>query len=405
MYLTENHIITKNNVNYKSCDNLSYLSKNLYNQALYLFKNEYEESGKFLRYGNIEKILKNMEPEYNNYKLLTSSVSQQTLMVFDRNVKSFLSLLREFKKDKKRLNGAPKLMKFKHKTKGRNVVVIRGDKYVSKIKDGYIHFPKKLNLKPLKTINIRAQEDLHQIRIVPKSSCYNIEIIYNVDEKENNNNGRASIDLGINNLASLYTDSGKSYIINGKDIKSINKYYNKLKTKRQSELMLKQGNYVSKSLNNLTEKRNRKIKDKLHKKSRKIIDVLNEHKIKELIIGYNKEWKQGIKLGKKINQTFVSIPFQRFIDMITYKCKLEGINVILNEESYTSKCSAIDLESIKKHIEYKGSRIKRGLFKTQNGIYINSDINGSINIGRKVFGDDYFNPANIGFVLNPIKLY
>jgi len=91
--------------------------------------------------------------------------------------------------------------------------------------------------------------------------------------------------------------------------------------------------------------------------------------------------------------------------MIVYKCKLEGINVLINEESYTSKCSALDLEPVKKHEVYIGKRIKRGLFKTGKGILINSDVNGSLNIGRKVFGDDYFNPTNRGFVLNPIKIY
>lgn len=160
----------------------------------------------------------------------------------------------------------------------------------------------------------------------------------------------------------------------------------------------------SKRLNKLTEKRNNKIKDLLHKKSRQLVNKLKEDKVKNLAIGYNKEWKQEINLGKKTNQTFVSIPYSRFIDMIVYKCKLEGINVMINEESFTSKCSSLDLESIKKHEEYLGRRIKRGLFKTSKGILINSDVNGSLNIGRKVFGDDYFNPTNRGFVLNPIKI-
>jgi len=158
-------------------------------------------------------------------------------------------------------------------------------------------------------------------------------------------------------------------------------------------------------LNKLTEKRNNKVKDLLHKKSRQLVNKLKEDRIKNLVIGYNKEWKNGINLGRKTNQTFVSIPYTRFIDMIKYKCTLEGINVIINEESYTSKCSALDLEPVKKQEVYLGRRIKRGLFKTSNGILINSDINGALNIGRKVFGDDYFNPANRGFVLNPVKIY
>ena len=399
MNLVEIHTIKRYDNNWKSCDNLSFLSKNLYNQALYAFNDHYKKTGKTLRYNEMEKLLKVLPEEINNYNLLTSSVSQQVLMVFDKNIKSFFGLL----KNKEKLNGYPKLMRFKHKTKGRYVVIIRGDRMVCKFKDGYIHFPKKLNLEPIKTINILKQEDLVQVRIVPKTSCYNIEIVYKKEEKENWDRGRSSIDLGVNNLATLITE--KSCIIyNGKNVKSINKYYNKLKAKIQSELELKNKRKSSKKLNNLTDRRNNKIKDQLHKKSRQIVNKLKEDKVKDLVIGYNKEWKTGINLGKKVNQTFVSIPHLRFIDMIVYKCRLEGINVITNEESYTSKCSALDLEKIGKSDNYVGKRVKRGLFRSGDGTLINADVNGSINIGRKVFGDGFI-PTNIGFVLNPIKIY
>ena len=401
MVLTETHTISKSNINWKSCDYLSFLSKNLYNQALYEFNKEYKETGHFIRYKDMEEIMKEMSEEFNNYKLLTASVSQQVLMLFDKNVKSFIGLINLWKKDKLKLNGCPKFMRFKPKD-GKNVVIIRGDKYVCRVKDGYIEFPKKLNLQPIKALNIHKQEDLIQVRIVPKASCYNIELIYEKQEEINNFTGRASIDLGVNNLATLTSDNGLCEIYNGKEIKSTNKYYNKLKAKKQSNLMLYQQRYISNGLNKLTAKRNNKIKDKLHKISRAIVDKLRINNIKELAIGYNKEWKQGINLGKKTNQTFVSIPYYRFIEMLTYKCKLVGINITLNEESYTSKCSSIDLESIKKQEEYLGKRIYRGLFKTSKGILINADINGSLNIGRKVFGDGFI-PTDIGLVLNPIK--
>jgi putative transposase len=346
----------------------------------------------------MEKVLKSLPDETNNYKLLTSSVSQQVLMIFDQNIKSFFGLL----KIKKKLNGYPKIMKFKHRENGRNIVVLRGDRNVCKVKDGLIHFPKKINLEPIKSVSVKNQEDLVQIRIVPQSSCYKIEVVYKKEEKINWDGGLASIDLGVNNLATLTTDKS-CVIFNGKDLKSVNQYYNKNRSKIQSDLEKRYKRKSSKKLNKLTEKRNNKIKDLLHKKSRQVVNKLKEDRVKNLAIGYNKEWKQEINLGKKTNQTFVSIPYLRFIDMIVYKCKLEGINVIVNEESYTSKCSSLDLESIEKHEEYFGRRIKRGLFKTSKGILINSDVNGSLNIGRKVFGDDYFNPTNRGFVLNPIK--
>ena len=400
MNLVEIHNIKKSNQNWKSCDNLCFLSKNLYNQALWEFNKHYKETGETLRYNDMEKVMKSLPDEVNNYKLLSPSVSQQVLMIFDKNIKSFFGLL----KVKESLNGYPKLMKFKHKEKGRNIVVLRGDKNVCKVKDGFIHFPKKLDLEPVKSVNVKQQDDLVQVRIVPQTSNYKIEIVYKKEEKVNWDGGLGSIDLGVNNLATLVTDSSCN-IFNGKDIKSINQFYNKRKSKIQSDLEIKHKRKSSKRLNRLTQKRNNKIKDILHKKSRQIVNKLKEDKIKNLSIGYNKEWKKEINLGKKTNQTFVSIPYSKFIDMIAYKCRIEGINVITNEESYTSKCSAIDLEPVKKHEKYVGKRIKRGLFKTSSGLLINSDVNGSLNIGRKVFGDDHFDPTNRGFVLNPVKIY
>jgi len=420
MILTEIHQINKTNVNWKACDTLCWHSKNLYNQALYTFNTNYKETGHFIRYKDMDKLMKEQPDEYNNYYLLTASVSQQVLMLFDKNVKSFLSLINLWKKDKTKLTGCPKFMKYKDKEKGRNVVVIRGDIKVSKVRDGYIHFPKKLNLQPIKT-SIKTQDELFQVRIVPKTSHYNLEIIYTKPEEVNNFNGKAAIDLGINNLATLTTDSGLTEIYNGKVSKSINKFYNKKlehykkflpnqnKEFKHSWYKDTEGNmvlrqvYKSEKINKLTTKRNNRINDKLHKISKKIVDSLKDNKIKELAIGYNKEWKQGINLGKKLNQTFVSIPYHRFIEMLTYKCKLAGINVLTHEESYTSKCSSLDLEQIKKQDTYLGTRIKRGLFKTSKGLKINADVNGSLNIGRKVFGD-VFIPANIGQVLCPVKV-
>jgi putative transposase len=287
MNLVESHNIKKSNQNWKSCDKLCFLSKNLYNQALWEFNKHYKETGKTLRYNDMEKVMKNLPDEVNNYKLLSPSVSQQVLMIFDKNIKSFFGLL----KIKDKLNGHPKLMKFKHKEKGRNIVVLRGDKNVCRVKDGLIHFPSKLNLEPIKSINVKKQEDLVQVRIVPQTSSYKIEIVYKKLEKINWDGGLGSIDLGVNNLASMVTNRSCS-IFNGKDLKSINQFYNKRKSKIQSDLEIKHKRKSSNKLNKLTEKRNNKIKDLLHKKSRQIVNKLKEDKIKNLAIGYNKEWKQ-----------------------------------------------------------------------------------------------------------------
>ena len=128
-----------------------------------------------------------------------------------------------------------------------------------------------------------------------------------------------------------------------------------------------------------------------------------KNKISELAVGYNKGWKQEVTLGTKVNQNFVQIPYLQFVNMLKYKCELNGIKFHLITEEYTSKCSALDKEPIEKHLEYKGKRIKRGLFKTSKGKLLNADVNGSLNIGRKVFGDGYISSANRGLVVNPVK--
>lgn len=192
----------------------------------------------------------------------------------------------------------------------------------------------------------------------------------------------ASIDLGLNNLATVGSNVMKPFIINGKPLKSINQFYNKKLAKLKSNL--KDEKKTSNRIKRLHFKRNNKIKDYLHKASRCIINQLVSNSINTLIIGHNKKWKQEINIGSVNNQKFVSIPHSRFIDMLKYKASLEGINVLIQEESYTSKCSFLDNEPIQKHECYKGTRIKRGLFKSKKHGLINADVNGALNILRKV---------------------
>jgi putative transposase len=201
----------------------------------------------------------------------------------------------------------------------------------------------------------------------------------------------------------LTSNVSSSLIINGKSLKSINQYYNKKKTNIQSNLKKNHNKYSSKKLNRITFKRDNKIKDYLHKASRFVVNYLVKNDINRLVVGYNKEWKQEINIGRRNNQNFVGMPYNHLLSMLEYKCKLECINFISREESYTSKCSSLDLESVCKHEKYLGSRVKRGLFKTSSGLKLNADINGSLNIGRKEFGD-VFIPTDRGFVLNPVKI-
>lgn len=118
-----------------------------------------------------------------------------------------------------------------------------------------------------------------------------------------------------------------------------------------------------------------------------LVNHLVSNDITTLVIGYNKGWKQETNMGCVNNQKFVMIPFCKFVHMIQYKCILEGITVILHEESYTSKCSFLDNESIECHNIYMGKRVHRGLFRSASGKYINADLNGSLNIMKKVIGE------------------
>lgn len=270
------------------------------------------------------------------------------------------------------------------KSKGRFVAVYTNQAISKKeLRNGVIHLS-GTDVKIKTKIN---GDDIAQVRIVPKNSYYKVEVIYDVEEIEEleDNDKYAAIDLGVNNLATVSYNDSKPFIINGKPLKSINQFYNKRKASLQSKLS---GNRkTSNRINSITRKRNNKIKNYLHKASRCIVNHLVSNNVNTLIIGKNDNWKQETNIGKKNNQNFVSIPHSQFVEMISYKCKLVGIAVMMTEESYTSKCSFIDKEEMKHHEDYKGKRIKRGLFRTNEGKLINADLNGSLNIMRKVIGE------------------
>ena len=224
-----------------------------------------------------------------------------------------------------------------------------------------------------------------QIRIIPKGYYYIIEIIHEKQEINLNldNANVIGIDLGLNNLLTIVNNIGqRPIIIKGKVIKSINQFYNKLRAKYRSQV--DSTHKETKRMNLLTRKRNNRLQDFFHKTSRIIINYCILHNIGRIIIGYNQDWKHRINIGRITNQNFVSIPFYKLIQMLQYKGKMVGIEIVLTEESYTSKCSALDFEPVQKHTQYVGKRIKRGLFRTQKGRIINADVNGALNIIRKV---------------------
>ena len=381
MILTERHIIKQSNSLYNELDNLCFLSKNLYNSALYTVRQFYFTNKKYFNWIKINNQF--VSEKQQDYYALPCKVSQQTLKMVDQNMKSFFNAI-------KAKNSKPKLPKYLDKIKGRFVVTYTNQAISKKaLQNGYIELS-KTNIK-LKT-NVK---NVKQVRIVPRNNFIVVEILYEVRSKLHNNSKETycGIDFGLNNLITCSFQNDSPLIMNGKPLKSINWHYNKEKSRLQS--LLDNGKKTSKKIQNITLKRNNRINDYLHKTTKIFVNYLVSKKINNVVIGYNKEWKQGINIGRVNNQNFVQIPYYKLLNMLTYKCEIEGISVIVTEERYTSKCSFLDDEDICKHEEYVGKRIKRGLYKASDGRLINADVNGALNILKKVIGKFEYNSIKV----------
>lgn len=407
MQLAERHIIKSNHSLHKELDAVSFLSKNLYNKANYIIRQEFiktskeKEEGKiknaiWIRYNKLQKDLQNGKDV--DYKMLPAKVSQHVLQQLDKNWKSFFASIRDWKKNPSNYTGRPKLPKYKHKTNGRNILCYT-IQAISKVE-----LRKGLVALSGTTISVKTKlnaADIKQVRVVPKIGHYIIEIIYNKNQRKNENIDKQKIagaDLGLNNLAAVTSNQKvQPLLINGRPLKSINQYYNKKKAKLQSFVANKSSNRLVK----LTNKRNRKVEDYLHKSSYQIVRHLEDNGIGIFIIGKNKQWKTDINIGKVNNQAFVNIPHARFIEMLQYKCELVGIEVMITEESYTSKCSFLDVEEMKHQEKYLGLRRHRGLFISKEKVKINADCNGSGNIIRKVIPTAFNGNGIQGVVVSP----
>lgn len=368
---------------------LCHLSKNLYNQAQYLIKTAYENERKWMRYRELDKVLKGSE----NYQTLPAQTAQQVLKVVDTNWKSFFKAIKDWKVNPEKYFKKPEPPKYKPK-EGENLVVFTNQQ--CKIKDGVLWFPKKANLDEI-SVNTRRVTELNQVRILPRGLYYTVEIVYErkIEDYHLPRDRIIAIDLGLNNVVAVVNNVGlRPFVIKGGAIKSINQYYNKRRAELQS-LKEQQGvKQETKRLQRLTRKRNNMITDLFHKISRALINYCLAYRIGVITIGYNALWKQKCNMGKRNNQNFISIPFQTLIQQIQYKAALIGIAMVHVEEAHTSKCSFVDNEAIERHNPYVGQRgvynpetkkLMRGLFKTQEGKVINSDINGAYNILRKAF--------------------
>lgn len=400
----EKHIIKENNEYYEMLDGFCYKSKNLYNFANYHIRKQFINMGKWLRYYDLDKLMKQSEMDFDYRSLPVVQSSQQCLKLLDKNWKSFFKSIKDWNKNKSKYNERPKLPKYLPKN-GRNLVVLTNQN--CKIKDGILKFPKTFNNFILKTqVN---SDDLQQVRILPRNKHIIVEIIYNKQVKDikKDNQKYVSIDIGLDNLLTLTSNTlNKPMIINGRILKSENKFYNK-QISHYREIVKRMNNLdYTRKMSFLTNKRNNIINDLIHKASRKAVEYALSCDANTIVIGNNKDWKRNSNMSKQVNQSFIGIPHQKLIEQIIYKAEDYGIRVIITEESYTSRTSFLDNELPIKENYNKNRRIYRGLFKSNSGKLINADVNASYQILKKVFPNIY-NNVNHGiedYVFNPIRV-
>ncbi|WP_287526997.1 transposase [Okeania sp. SIO2C2] len=332
------------------------------------------------------------------YRSLPTKVSKQIIKCLVATWRGYFQAIKEWSKHPCKFLGKPKIPKYKNKTQGRNVVIYSKESvYKAPLKDGICHLS-------MSEVKIPVVVDtVIEVRIVPATSCYIIEVVYEKKHQPQiDSTYVAGIDLGIDRLVALSTNKPgvKPLLINGKPLKSVNQLYNKRKAKYQS--VLKGQKKTSRKIETLTYNRNRFVENYLHNTSFLVVEYLTRNNIGTVVIGKNDNWKQSANIGKKNNQNFTQTPHYKLIQQITYKCQLVGIKVIETEESYTSKTSAIDLEKPICHKNYVGKRVKRGLFRSATGKVINADINGSLQIIRKKFPGAFTVEGIVSCAVQPV---
>ena len=337
-------------------------------------------------------LLKNSD----NYKLLNSNMAQHILKEVDNSFKSFFALLKLAKKGKYNFkyikspsyldkNGFTTLVIGFVRIKDNTLIIPYSYLFASEHKRISIKIPTVLKDKKIK-----------EIRIIPKLNARYFEIRYVYEskiEKLNLNKENAlGIDLGINNLCTCVTNNGKSFIIDGRKLKSINQFYNKRNSSLQAlkDTKKKIKEKIKLLQVQIATKRNNRVNDYLSKTARTIINYCIKNDIGKIVIGYNVTFQRNSNIGKVNNQNFVNIPYGKLRDKLEYLCNMYGIEYILQEESYTSKASFFDRDNLPiynadnpQEYIFSGRRLKRGLYMTKNGNLINADINGALNILKK----------------------
>ena len=393
MYLTlKQQVKHLNKEEYNILRELCRISKNLTNQAIYNIRQHYLQEKQYLRYEANYHALKNCE----NYKLLNSNIAQQTLKDVDSMFKSFFALIKSAKQGKYNFKHI-RLPKYLPKNGYSNLAIsqirIKNDNILTIPLSNT--FKKKHEIKiNIKIPKVLENKKIKEIQIIPKFNArfFEIQYVYEIQEKNINlnKNNALAIDLGINNLCTCITNTGKSFIVDGRKLKSINQFYNKINTKLQS---IKDKQNIKKQTKQqylISRKRKNRVDDYINKTCKYIINYCLYNNIGNLVIGYNQSFQNKTNLGKKNNQIFTQLPFGKIREKLEYLCKRYNINYVLQEESYTSKASFFDNDDLPIYnadnpqtYEFSGKRIKRGLYQTKNNYLFNADCNGALNILRK----------------------
>ena len=392
MYLTvKQQVKHLSKEDYITIRELCHTAKNLVNEAIYNIRQYYFTECEFLKYEKNYTLLKNSF----NYKVLNSNMAQQILKEVDGMFKSFFDLLKLVKQKKYAFTGC-KLPYYLPKDGYAALIIgfvrLNGNKLILPFSNSFkkTHKSVEITMPP-----ILLDKKVKEIRIIPKANArfFEIQYIYEAEciQRNLNTNNTLALDLGINNLVTAVSNSGKSFIIDGRRLKSINQWFNKENARLQS---IKDKQHFGKKSTNrqkvAARNRNNKVNDYMSKTACKIINYCIDNDIGILVVGYNETFQYNSYLGKRNNQNFVNIPYGQLRHKLEYLCKLNDIVFIKQEESYTSKASFWDRDNIPvynadnpKKYQFSGKRLQRGLYKTTSGKIINADVNGALNIMRK----------------------
>lgn len=413
MYLTVKQQVKRlSKEDYITIRELCHTAKNLANEAIYNVRQYYFTEDEFLKYEKNYTLLKNSP----NYKALNSNMAQQILKEVDGSFKSFFSLLKLVKQGKYAFTGC-KLPHYLPKDGYTTLIIgfvrLNGNKLILPFSNSFkkTHKSVEITIPP-----ILLDKTIKEIRIIPKANArfFEIQYIYEAEciQRNLNTNNALALDLGINNLVTAVSNIGKSFIIDGKRLKSINQWFNKENTRLQS---IKDKQHFGRKPTNrqkaAARNRNNKVNDYMNKTARKVIDYCIANDIGTLVVGYNETFQRNSHIGKQNNQNFVNIPYGQLRNKLEYLCKINDIVFVKQEESYTSKSSFWDRDNIPvynadnpKEYQFSGRRLQRGLYKTANGKTINADVNGALNIMRKSSVVDMNILYSRGEVDTPIRI-